>query len=1146
MNNRLKKICTIAFTCVRLFTGHDKEIFAQSSPLDSLSFFLIHFQQSTNESDLKKAVENVQASSADNRVNDTLISKLIQVEYLLTNVIEEDLLMNFKPFNRQIVFSFAEKLIRVSRTKLPENKGLLYASALNNLGILYSLFPDSAKFNFYIEKAFKIRKKNPCTPDWDYAESLINMAQVYLNKGNKEVALDLAGKALIITKQEGVKFQITQSKCLYFLANVYKGMFKYDLSANYYEKELAVRKNIFGEESVHYALRLYFTSDMLLYLWQFDKAFSLARLALEITKRKLGEENLQYAYCLEGVGAVYYRLAEYQKAVPYYMQSLAIKERLFGKEYIDNALSLHNLASTYFQMGDYASALPMSQRASEISKKALMQGIEYDFNYAFSINYLASIYEATGQYAEALPLLQTATAITKKSLGELDQYYPKTLNNLASLYEKMQRYDSAEYYYQKVLKIRRKVLGEANPEYAASLDNLACLYKKMGKCNIAIRLCRQGLEVRKNKFGEKSPSYAASLNSLGELYMQQGKYDTAGVLLHEALAIIKQVLGNTHPEYVKCLNSLGLLNTASGDCTKATEFFIEANDISLKHILRTCASLSEQEKLNLLNEAYRQFSYIPSLIYKNPIIAPDVLEQLYINQITLKGMVLEDQRQVLTAIRKNDDSAALKVYGQWQLNKTFLGQQFLLPVNLRLPYIDSLQQYTNYLEQQLSRSSVRYRSMHQSEIITAKGISQKLQKGQAAVEFSTFQLYNTKWKDSTIYAAIILLPGDSVGRFIPLCEERQLRDLLKSSLRGDVWSVEKLYTYGDKSSPTISKYDINNSLYNLIWKPIEKYFKNVNIIYYSPAGLLHRIAFNALSCDGIHRLIDKYQLTQVFSTRSLAYPKETISKPSSVCLWGNIEYNQKDTLQSQVKAQRKLYTAVSFSSSASDAFNARGQKNEPWKRLQGSKQEIDSLKDLFQNAGISPAILSDTDASEERFKAFDGKSPELMHIATHGFFLQQKKSKNYSGGEFAGIAFKAQENSMFRSGLVLAGGNNTWKNLEKFSGREDGILTAYEIAQMDLSNTRLAVLSACNTALGDLQGEEGVIGLQRAFKMAGVKQLVMSLWKIPDQQTTELMIQFYRNLLNGRSTAEALRSAQLTIKEKYPSPYYWAGFVLVE
>ena len=134
---------------------------------------------------------------------------------------------------------------------------------------------------------------------------------------------------------------------------------------------------------------------------------------------------------------------------------------------------------------------------------------------------------------------------------------------------------------------------------------------------------------------------------------------------------------------------------------------------------------------------------------------------------------------------------------------------------------------------------------------------------------------------------------------------------------------------------------------------------------------------------------------------------------------------------------------------------------------------------------------------------------------------------------------------MFRSGLVFAGSNNSNIKNQVAYDNEDGILTAYEIAQMDLSTTEIVILSACETALGDLQNIEGVIGLQRAFKLAGVKQIIISLWRVPDTQTAELMCLVYSNWLKGQPMHKALSSAQLSMKTKY-LPYEWAGFVLVE
>ncbi|MBD0368834.1 MAG: CHAT domain-containing protein [Flavisolibacter sp.] len=158
--------------------------------------------------------------------------------------------------------------------------------------------------------------------------------------------------------------------------------------------------------------------------------------------------------------------------------------------------------------------------------------------------------------------------------------------------------------------------------------------------------------------------------------------------------------------------------------------------------------------------------------------------------------------------------------------------------------------------------------------------------------------------------------------------------------------------------------------------------------------------------------------------------------------------------------------------------------------------------------------------------------------------VKERKPKDNNDGD--GNTFTVQQDPMFRSGVELAGGNHAWRGEPAIPGREDGILTAYEIAQMDLSNTDLVVLSACETALGDVQGDEGVIGLQRAFKMAGVKQMIVSLWSVYDEPTMELITLFYRNWLGGQSTRAALRNAQLKMKEKYSDPYYWAGFVVIE
>ena len=582
----------------------------------------------------------------------------------------------------------------------------------------------------------------------------------------------------------------------------------------------------------------------------------------------------------------------------------------------------------------------------------------------------------------------------------------------------------------------------------------------------------------------------------------------------------------------------------------AASSIIQANKITIRYLGQTYTTLSEQEKMTFLNKESSRFSILPSLLITQPIPEPFVLGQLYQNELSLKGMVLEDQRYVLNNIRKSSDTNTLQLYEQWRSNKALIGKQILLPIAKRLTYLDSLQEVTTQLEQQLSRQANSFRNQQQIQAVTTQDISRKLSKGQAAVEFIRFRLYNKKWTDSIMYAALVLVAEDTLIRFVPLFEEKQLQKLLKPLMLaknsyGQYGALQKLY--GGKSMSTPGR--LANPLYRLIWEPLEKNLEGIRTITFAPAGLLHRIAFNALGPDGTHLLMDKYELNQVLSTRSIVFPAQLSPKPNSVSIWGDIDYSVPASFETNKKAGASQGQVIdssmsSFEFYASDTRKSRGGE---WKSLPGTRKEIERLGNLFSKFDSEISVESGKSATEENFKAQNGKSSQVFHLATHGFFLPVSETNPTINREqgFAGKSFNLQSNPMFRSGLVLAGGNYTWKTSKSIPGREDGILTAYEVSQMDLGNTELLVLSACETALGDLQGTEGVIGLQRAFRIAGIRQMVISLWRVPDKETTELMTLFYSHWLGGKSVRDALRMAQLKMKEKYP-PFYWAAFVVVE
>ena len=243
-----------------------------------------------------------------------------------------------------------------------------------------------------------------------------------------------------------------------------------------------------------------------------------------------------------------------------------------------------------------------------------------------------------------------------------------------------------------------------------------------------------------------------------------------------------------------------------------------------------------------------------------------------------------------------------------------------------------------------------------------------------------------------------------------------------------------------------------------------------------------------------------------------------------------------------VKKRKTPVLDFTVASTTTTIPEIRGDRGGIWNNLPGTAEEVKRISQLFETHKISTISYLQEESSEENLKSLDGRAPRILHVATHGFFLPEldKKDKDKSTNSYS-----LADDPLLRSGLVLAGGNYVWTGRSPLNGIEDGIVTAYEISRLNLSNTDLVVLSACETALGDVKGSEGVFGLQRSFKMASVKNLVVSLWQVPDKETVDLMTVFYTYRMAGKDIAASFYLAQGDMRKKYP-PFYWAAFVLVQ
>lgn len=434
---------------------------------------------------------------------------------------------------------------------------------------------------------------------------------------------------------------------------------------------------------------------------------------------------------------------------------------------------------------------------------------------------------------------------------------------------------------------------------------------------------------------------------------------------------------------------------------------------------------------------------------------------------------------------------------------------------------------------------------------------------EVAIEFIT---YRDTRQGILRYGALVLRRNDTAAQFVALCTQTELDEVLAHGKVEDAYYLEQLYHPTDDGAPT---------LYGLIWQPLEPLIQGAKRCYYAPAGDLHRLNITALSAQAqIPLLQDRYDFIRINSTRSLINPTHAwgqatdlpaiplpcklrknaspalaarffgsiavdYSDPSlqesrSAVLFGNVYYNMDSAA---IRSPKSHYPAAAGGDAITPRRQQRGRSG-TWDVLHGTKTEIETSADALKNAGYKVKIWEGYGASEETFKALGkGKpSPRILHIATHGFFLPDTLQGQV-------------EHPMNRTGLILAGANHAWSKGKPVPGMEDGILTAFEIATMDLKNTELVVLSACETGLGYITNNEGVFGLQRAFKQAGAKNLMVSLWSIPDKATQLLMTQFYQNCLDkNMSLRNALKAAQqwMRSQDAYQNPYYWAGFVLLE
>ena len=817
-----------------------------------------------------------------------------------------------------------------------------------------------------------------------------------------------------------------------------------------------------------------------------------------------------------------------------FKEALKIKEVL-GKKHPSYVTTLSNLAVLYREMGQYDKAESLCLEVLKIRKEVLG---EKHPDYAKSLNNIAVLYRAMGQYDKAELLFIEAIQIIKEILGVKHTDYANSLNNLAELYKIMRQYDKAESMFNEALKIEKEVLGEKHPLYAQSLNNLAELYAYMGQYEKAELLYSESIKIFEKVLCKKHRDYINSLDNLAALYQIMGQYNKADSMYKEALKRDKEILGEKHPDYVQLLNNLSELYYEMGQYNKAEPLMLESNENYLEQLKTYYPALSENEKVNYLKTVEFNFDFFYSFGIKRIVDNKSISKNIFDIRINTKGLILFSTGNVRKRIAECNDRELVEKYNKFLSLRTEIGKVYTLSFEEQKKKginLAELESQENELEKEISLKSEDFKSEAEKRVIKFKDFKNNLKQNEAAVEFLDFKYYDKHWTDTTYYCALITRPDLENPKLINLCTLNDLKEYLSASSES-----ENSYIKNEEKS---------NGLYNLIWKPLEEYLVEASTVFISPSGILNKVSFASLRVDEQNLLIDKYQLRYVGNLKDIIFKKvsESKNKLLTASVFGGIKYDL-DSAE-MVSNSFKYKSEDELNQYKPDAGKDLREETERggWGYLKGTLVEAEKIKEILKDSGYEVNEYINEDGSEEAFKSLSGKnSPSILHISTHGFFFPEpeKKYQKNGFGDSKEI-YKMSDNPLFRSGLILAGANMIWKGGQEIEGVENGILTAYEVSNMDLRNTELVVLSACETGLGDIKGGEGVYGLQRAFKIAGAKTIIMSLWKVPDKETIDLMELFYTNWLNGMTKHEAFTNAQKEMRKKY-APYYWAAFVMVE
>ena len=995
-------------------------------------------------------------------------------------------------------------------------KDSLYARTVGLLGVIHYRKGDYEAAEPYYLEAHDINRQTMGEDSEAYAASAFNLCLLYQKSNRFQEAETLGLQAVELRRKYLGASHPEYGKALGAMGNVYIYSRQFERAEAYVRQWLDFNEKNLGASHPETAKALGNISMVLQNLGQFEAAETASLRCLSIYEKTKGKESKEYLNGLAYLGVLYGQTEQFEKATPVLEEVLVLHEKLYGKNNIRYAAYLSNMVLLHSNQGQFETA---EQYIVETEK--IIENLPPDPYFAAILDNFGTFFSELGQVDQAEKRILNGQKLRAELLGKDNVDYAKSLQNLGTLYWQQNQLDKAEIQFSEAVHILEKIGAERNPVYAFIADNLAVIFMETDRLKEAETLYEKSKTLVEEIYGKDHSEYGLSLKNLAALHYRLGDLDRAEQEAVEAKAILESAFGKYDFHHRKSCVQLGQIYAEKKQTERAAALFKEHDEIAQK-LLENASVFMSFEELDNYSELFKEDqSRTLAFIGENHQQMPVLTTEAYEIVLRSKGILLEKNMALEQFYRRQKD-ALQEDYELYREAKELVSYWLIESDAESESELEKAEEEANRLEKKLVAKAASIKGI--LEVPTMQEIMENLPENSAAIEFFHFEDDFFKVQ----YAALVMLGHNSQPIWIDLFGESELKIIM----------LEKLWQSVDNQP--------FKNLYDLVWKPIFPHLQNMKTLYFSPSGLLHQIPLAALPDASGQPIGFFFEMHQLGSTRQLVNRKSTAAfVPTSATIFGGIRYDMDSTAIRMGIAFQKG-NQMDDNGEWSSGMRGNGWQNATdkiaWDYLPWTKVEAKFIGNIFEKQGLSHQIYSDYAASEEQFNHLTTTS--ILHIATHGYFFPDPIATD---SESPAHTISQNAHPLIRSGLILAGANHAWQGKPPIENMQDGILTSFEVAQLDLSSTELVVLSACDTGLGDLHHSEGVLGLQRAFSIAGARYLLVSLWQVPDRITQQLMTAFYTQLLEEKqSVPRAFQEAQKLVMAKHPNSMDWAAFVLME